>query len=104
MTDTDWIRDRLPTVADADEKGEVLTPHKTTGQTFFQRWQEVRPNQQWRHTSRWRSIPTTTPRLFASITRTKDRYLALADDGTAWENWGQGWVQLDPLPAREVAA
>jgi hypothetical protein len=38
----------------------------------------------------------------SSTSRTDDRYLALADDGTAWEDWGQGWVQLDPLPAREV--
>lgn len=43
-----------------------------------------------------------TPRKFTSITHADDRYLALADDGTAWEDYGNGWVQLDPLPTREV--
>ena len=47
-------------------------------------------------------ITDPTPRLFTSITYADDRYLALADDGTAWFNFGQGWVQLDPLPAREA--
>jgi len=112
MTDTDWITDRPPTESDADEHGEVLVlaPSRLKhGETWsaFTEWEQAPANTPWRHTSLWgtATAPTiTTPRLFTSITYANDRYLALADDGTAWENWGQGWVQLDPLPAREVAA
>lgn len=108
MTDTDWITDRLPTEADADEHGEVLaqlpfglSPAATWSTTL--EWDEVPTGAPWRHTSIWGATPTTTiPRLFTSITHTDDRYLALADDGTAWFNFGNGWMQLDPLPAREV--
>ena len=42
------------------------------------------------------------PRLFTSLTHANGLYLALADDGTAWFDLGNGWEQLDPLPAREV--
>ena len=97
-----WITDRLPTKADADEHGEVLAQ----GNGWI-KWKHVTTGTPWRHTCMWRftSTPTTTiPRKFTSITHADDRYLALADDGTAWFNYGNGWVQLDPLPAREVAA
>ena len=106
MTDTDWITDRLPTEADADGHGEVLAQDEPWGS--FTEWEAVTTGTPWRHTSTWRSpdgaTPTTTtiPRKFTSITRADYRYLALADDGTAWEGYGNGWVQLDPLPAREV--
>ena len=104
---TDWITDRLPTEADADEHGEVLAQGKTW--SGFVKWKRVTTGTHWRHTSLWRSpdgvAPTTTiPRKFTSITHSDDRYLALADDGTAWFNFGKGWLQLDPLPAREVTA
>lgn len=112
MTDwiTDrWITDRLPTEADADEHGEVLAQLPSwfkPGETWsaFTEWEQVPANTPWRHTSLWGSAaaPTTTPRLFTSITYADDRYLALADDGTAWFNFGKSWLQLDPLPAREV--
>ena len=111
MTDTDWITDRPPTEADADEHGEVLAQMPSRmkpGETWsaFTEWEQIPAGTPWRHTSMWGATPdpATTPRLFTSITYADDRYLALADDGTAWEDWGQGWVQLDPLPAREVAA
>jgi hypothetical protein len=111
MTDTDWITDRPPTEADADEHGEVLAQLPSgfkPGETWssFTEWEHVTTGTPWRHTSMWPpAAPTTTiPRLFTSITHADDRYLALADDGTAWEDYGNGWVQLDPLPAREVAA
>lgn len=98
---TGWIIDRLPTEADGDGDGEVTVLGDI--HTFFQLWTNVTPGQAWRRTRYWRPpAPATTPRLFASITRADDRYLALADDGTAWQDWGQGWVQMDPLPAREV--
>ena len=103
MTDTDWITDRLPTEADADFDGRVMVTTTTHGAALLVSWDSVRPSEQWRHTSAWHILtPTTTPRLFTSITHVCDRYLALADDGTAWFNFGKGWVQLDPLPAREV--
>jgi hypothetical protein len=109
MTDTDWITDRLPTEADADHHGEVLAQVPSgfkPGEIWssFTEWDEVPADSPWRHTSIWRSPTTTIPRKFTSITHIGDRYLALADDGTAWEDYGIGWQQLDPLPAREVAA
>lgn len=47
---------------------------------------------------------TPIPRLFTSITHADGRYLALADDGTAWFNYGdaRGWQKLESLPDREV--
>lgn len=109
MTDTDWITDRLPTEADADANGNVLAlmpSHMSLGETWslFIKWDQVDDGTPWCHASLRGSTAalTTTPRQFTSITYANDRYLALADDGTAWEDWGQGWVQLDPLPAREV--
>lgn len=100
---TDWITDRPPTAADADEHGKVLA-HGETCSGFIE-WAEVPAGTPWRHTSIWGATPTTTiPRLFTSITHSGDRYLALADDGTAWFDLGKGWMQLDPLPAREVEA
>lgn len=109
MTDTDWITDRPPTEADADEHGLVLArwPYKSNPALLWSspaEWEAVTTGTPWRHTSMWGSAPTTIPRKFTSITHADDRYLALADDGTAWEDYGNGWVQLDPLPAREVAA
>ena len=109
MTDTDWITDRLPTEADANEHGTVLalkpSPLKQ-GETWslFIKWDQVDDVTPWCHASLRGSTaaPTITPRLFTSITYADDRYLALADDGTAWFNFGKGWVQLDPLPAREA--
>lgn len=113
MTDTDWITDRLPIEADADLYGEVvarLPSRLEQGNVWssFVQWDEVPVDAPWRHTIIWRSPdgvkPTTTiPRKFTSITHAGDRYLALADDGTAWEDYGNGWAQLDPLPAREVS-
>ena len=104
---TDWITDRPPTAADADEHGEVLAQMPSRmlpGETWssFTEWDQVPANTPWRHTSMWGTAPTTTPRLFTSITYSDDCYLAVADDGTAWEKCGRGWVQLPPLPAREV--
>ena len=97
MTDTDWITDRLPTKADADADGEVLAQGKG-----WINWKHVTTGTHWRHTIIWRSPTTTIPRKFTSITHVDDRYLALADDGTAWFDLGNGWMQMDPLPAREV--
>lgn len=109
MADTDWITDRPPTEADADADGEVLTPLLRPGPwSAFTKWDQVPAGLPWRHTSWWRAAsapapaPATTPRLFTSITYADDRYIALADDGTAWFNFGKGWLQLEPLPAREV--
>lgn len=103
MTDTDWITDRLPTEADADRYGRV-TIYDEPFTRYCKWWNVANLDEKWRHTSMRgaAAAPTTTPRLFTSITYADDRYLALADDGTAWEDWGQGWVQLDSLPAREV--
>ena len=108
---TDWITDRPPTAADADERGEVLAQLPSRlGQgnvwSSFTEWAEVPAGAPWRHTSMWppKPMPTTIPRKFTSITHTDDRYLALADDGTAWFDLGNGWMQLEPLPAREVEA
>ena len=98
---TDWITDRLPTEADADKHGEVLVQGKG-----WIKWKHVTTGTHWHRTIMWHSAPTPTttiPRLFTSITHADDRYLALADDGTAWEDYGIGWQQLPPLPAREVS-
>ena len=99
-----WITDRPPTEADADANGEVLAQ----GEGWIE-WKHVTTGTHWRHTILWRSpdgaAPATTiPRKFTSITYADDRLVALADDGTAWFNFsfGSGWVQLPPLPAREV--
>lgn len=109
----DWITDRLPTEADADEHGEVLArvPSRWLPGEIWNcsiEWDQVDDGTPWRHTSIWRAAlaPTTTPRLFTSIAHADGRYLALADDGTAWFNYGdaRGWQQLDPLPALEVTA
>ena len=100
MTDTDWITDRPPTEADADADGQVLAQGKTW--SGFIELHLVRTGTRWRHTSMWDSPTTTIPRKFTSITHTGAFYLALADDGTAWFDLGNGWMQLDPLPAREV--
>ena len=103
---TDWITDRPPTEADADADGEVLAPccASRRARSAFVEWEQVPAGTPWRHTSMWKAAPApaTTPRLFTSITYADDRYLALADDGTAWEDYGNGWLQLEPLPAREV--
>ena len=106
---TDWITDRPPTAADADGHGEVLAKMPSgfkPGESWsaFTEWEQVPAGTPWRHTSMWPPAePTTTiPRLFTSITHTGAFYLALADDGTAWFDLGDGWEQLAPLPAREV--
>lgn len=97
----DWIVDRLPTKSDADDKGLVLGQHALLPYSYFRKWYDVRIDQQWRHTEEWHATPT---RKFTSITHADGRYLALADDGTAWFNYGdaRGWQQLEPLPAQEV--
>lgn len=103
---TDWITDRLPTEADADKYGFVTTPGLMG--TVQNHWSTVMRGAPWRHTTIQGLIMakshkfTVIPRKFTSITYANNRYIALADDGTAWEDYGHGWRQIHPLPAREV--
>jgi hypothetical protein len=48
-----WIKHRLPTAADADPLGMVRWGPALPG--FLTRWQEVRPDEPWAHSTAWRN-------------------------------------------------
>lgn len=56
MSDREWITDRLPTEADADEDGDVTVQNRldvepSAGVYFI--WSMVRPGMAWTHTDIW---------------------------------------------------
>jgi hypothetical protein len=106
-----WISGerRLPTAADANPSGKVVTP------TAIRRWDEVLPDEFWRPFSAddRRPVldcraPASGPavRVFKTISRTIDvhgcHWLdAVADDGTAWHRSDateHQWVPFAGLP------
>ena len=54
-----WITDRQPTTADGDENENVKVP-SCIGDLYSLLWKQVRPGEQWIHTSKWRP-PTPQP-------------------------------------------
>jgi hypothetical protein len=114
----DWITDRLPTKADADEWGDVVIGYE--GGWDMVRWEEVQTGQAWLAfkpadaadflNSIAAAVEAGQRRRIISTNRTVHPngvgiIDAVADDGTAW--WiaqgddDNGWRQLPPLPDRE---
>lgn len=100
----DWITDRLPTKADADEWGDVVIGYE--GGWDMVRFEEVLTGQPW---LAFKPAATTKRRIISTNRTVHPNGVAIidavADDGTAWwvaqgddEN---GWRQLPPLPDRE---
>ena len=62
MTTNDWITDRPPAVADADEDGEVQVLYTHSGNYERRPWHTVSPNvSPWRHTNIWQPPATPAP-------------------------------------------
>lgn len=66
MSDREWITDRLPTEADADEDGDVCVRNRPeavpSGRPYFH-WSMVLPGMAWCHTDIWEA--PTKPALAA---------------------------------------
>lgn len=92
---TDWITDRLPTKADADQSGDVIvctspTLHKAL--KTYRDWRVVTLGWPWRHTEYWTS-PTPAPEFAPAAPEPEPEK---ATRGFAWFN------RVDMNPGHEV--
>lgn len=102
-----WISDRLPTIEDADEDGDVLA-HSSHVELGFRitRWDRVVRNQPWAHL---RKAKKQSSRKIVQLLVADGVVLAVSDDGLAFSLTEKktdkaergieySWWQLPPLP------
>lgn len=95
-----WISDRLPTIEDADEDGNVLwLLNVSLNDMTIRSWNSFRLGESWIHTPAWRN----KARKIAQLIEAHGYLIALSDDGAAFHLYFGGpdryeWRPLPPLP------
>jgi len=108
----EWITDRLPTEADADEDGDVRVPRRhALGPEegwWYQHHTLIVPGQPW-WSERVPEPVEVEPAPVPAPTRNVDwitsggsELYALCDDGTIWILGHPGWTQLPAIPQPEA--
>ena len=109
----EWITDRLPTAADADEDGDVqiLTRrdiHPTSG--HYAEYECIVPGQPWwsrNAAARAAQTPAPAPapaRVVTAMTAAGTKVIAACNDGTVWiysSTIGGNWTQVVSIPQPE---
>lgn len=101
-----WISDRLPTIEDADEDGNVLWLFNVSlGDIAIRSWSNFQFGESWVHTPAWRNQARKIVQLLVA----DGVVFAVSDDGLAFslaeekahktESGSKySWWQLPPLP------
>ena len=110
----EWITDRLPTAADADQDGDVKIPYKPRNipeQGVFAHYSVVVPGQPWwsRNAAARATRPTPPPapapaRVVTALAIDSDvTVIAACNDGTMWIRQPMGgWGQIPSIPQPEA--
>jgi len=110
---SEWITDRLPTLADADADGEVRVRYETGGAPedgVYVHYSVVVPGQPWwsrnaaARTGQPNLPPAPAPARVVTVMATwSDRVFAACSDGTLWGiGGGPEWYQLPSIPQPEA--
>jgi len=86
----DWITDRLPSAADADEDGDVIVMPCDAGRLYCKNWRDVKPGDAWCHMRQSQSMP----QRIVGLARYNDSCIAFDQDGAAWNCAGLTWARL----------
>ena len=105
----EWITDRLPTKADADEGFLVKVPYMpgdVPPANYYQHYSLIVPGQPW-----WSYVaaerveverpPAPTRKVDQFVTAGDDLF-ARCDDGTMWTLGHRDWTQLPAIPQPEA--
>jgi hypothetical protein len=110
---SEWITDRLPTEADADNDGDVKIPYKPCSipeQGVFAHYSVIVPGQPWwsRRAVDRAAQPTPPPapapaRVVTALATWSGRVFAACSDGTVWGIDGrEEWYPLPSIPQPEA--
>ena len=109
----EWITDRLPTAADADEDGDVRVCFEQSGRSedgIYVHYSEVVPGQPW-WSPKAAAQPTPPPapapaptRVVTAMTANDLRLYAACNDGTMWAVGAVSgeWHQIPSIPQPEA--
>ena len=117
---SEWITDRLPTAADADEYGDVqiktrpycepdaqiktsLDSEPTTGDSVWAHYSVITLGQPWWSPHAEGVAPAPARVVTALAIDSDDVIIAACDDGTLWAmSLGKEWCQLSSIPQSEA--